>query len=122
MDAHHITSADVIVLGAGISGLACAAQLRTAGCRVIVLEARQRPGGRLHTISMSNGPGCPSYAMDLGAAWVHGIGSAGAPNHLYRMACELHLGCRPTDYTDAAVYTADGLRLAESTVADMEHL
>jgi monoamine oxidase len=36
---------DVLVLGAGISGLACADRLRAAGVRVRVLEARGRVGG-----------------------------------------------------------------------------
>ncbi|EFJ41852.1 hypothetical protein VOLCADRAFT_98131 [Volvox carteri f. nagariensis] len=119
---------DVLVIGAGISGLACAAHLRSTGLRVIVLEARHRLGGRLHTIAIHSGSGlnasCPqkSYTVDLGAAWVHGIGSAGAPNQLYSLACELGLGCRPTDYSDAAVYTAGGIRLADQDVADIERL
>ncbi|GLC47006.1 hypothetical protein PLESTB_001656500 [Pleodorina starrii] len=113
---------DVIVIGAGISGLACATALRGAGLRVTVLEARHRAGGRLHTVPLSAGPGRPSYPVDLGAAWVHGIGSAGAPNALYALACNLELGCRPTDYNDAAVYACDGSRLSYSAVADMEHL
>lgn len=41
----------VIVVGAGFSGLACAFELAGAGVDVIVLEARQRPGGRVHTLS-----------------------------------------------------------------------
>ncbi|MFU8877367.1 MAG: flavin monoamine oxidase family protein [Wenzhouxiangellaceae bacterium] len=40
----------VIVLGAGLAGLAAATELRRAGLEVIVLEARDRPGGRVHTL------------------------------------------------------------------------
>lgn len=54
------TAIDVVVVGAGISGLAVADHLTAAGVRVIVLEARQRPGGRLLTA-----PPC----FDLGATW-----------------------------------------------------
>jgi len=39
----------IIVLGAGVSGLACAKELQARGYDVIVLEARNRPGGRLKT-------------------------------------------------------------------------
>lgn len=40
----------VLVLGAGIAGLSCAYELRKAGFRVTVLEARTRPGGRVFTV------------------------------------------------------------------------
>ncbi|MFC9691116.1 flavin monoamine oxidase family protein [Kribbella sp. NPDC056951] len=41
--------ADVIVVGAGAAGLAAARRLGTAGLEVLVLEARWRIGGRVHT-------------------------------------------------------------------------
>ena len=40
---------DVVVLGAGLAGLAAARRLVAAGHEVLVLEARDRPGGRIHT-------------------------------------------------------------------------
>ncbi len=42
-------TADVLVVGAGLAGLACAQALRRKGHRVIVLEARDRLGGRVWT-------------------------------------------------------------------------
>ena len=41
--------ADVLVLGAGLAGLAAARCLSAAGMRPLVLEARHRPGGRAYT-------------------------------------------------------------------------
>jgi monoamine oxidase len=41
----------VVVIGAGLAGLACAAELRAAGCDVTVLEARPRVGGRVLSFS-----------------------------------------------------------------------
>jgi monoamine oxidase len=43
------TSADVVVIGAGLAGLHAAALLEAAGLRVTVVEGRDRVGGRLHT-------------------------------------------------------------------------
>ena len=44
-------TADVIVIGAGVSGLACAIRLRKTGARVRVLEAAGQAGGVLGTIA-----------------------------------------------------------------------
>lgn len=55
---------DVIVVGAGLSGLVAASGLSTAGVSVCVLEARDRVGGR--TLSRSLG----GDVVDLGAQWV----------------------------------------------------
>lgn len=52
---------DVIVVGAGVSGLAAAGVLRAAGLDAVCLEARDRIGGRLLS--------APDRALDLGATW-----------------------------------------------------
>ena len=56
---------DVCVVGAGFAGLAAARALTKAGKRVLVLEARNRVGGRVHTITLDNGAW-----IDLGGQWV----------------------------------------------------
>ncbi|MGP3775405.1 flavin monoamine oxidase family protein [Streptomyces sp. SDT5-1] len=58
-------SLDVIVIGAGASGLTAAAALHVADRRVTVLEARDRIGGRLY----STPTGDRDRALDLGATW-----------------------------------------------------
>lgn len=55
---------DVIILGAGVAGLTSARQLARAGLDVVVLEARQRLGGRTHSPTLAGAP------LDLGATWV----------------------------------------------------
>ena len=47
--------ADVAVLGAGLAGLAAARDLHRAGADVIVLEARERPGGRVEAVALADG-------------------------------------------------------------------
>ena len=55
----------VIVVGAGIAGLTAADAARCAGAEVVIVEARDRIGGRTWTVPL--GPG----TIDLGGAWVH---------------------------------------------------
>lgn len=56
---------DVVVVGAGVSGLVCASDLHEAGVDVVVLEASGRLGGRVHT---RRHPG--ENPVELGAQWV----------------------------------------------------
>ncbi|XP_014218084.2 lysine-specific histone demethylase 1A [Copidosoma floridanum] len=58
----------VVVIGAGIAGLAAAQQMQQFGLEVVVLEARDRVGGRIATFRKSN------YVADLGAMVVTGLG------------------------------------------------
>jgi len=60
-------SADVIVIGAGVAGLAAARVLAEAGLRVAILEARHRIGGRIWTIHP-----CAGVPVELGAEFIHG--------------------------------------------------
>lgn len=61
-------SADVVVVGAGAAGLAAADALQEAGFGVVVLEARERTGGRILTHRDARVP----VPIELGAEFVHG--------------------------------------------------
>ena len=57
---------DVAVIGAGAAGIGAARRLRQEGTvSVVVLEARDRVGGRVHTIAPAG------FALDRGAEWLH---------------------------------------------------
>ncbi|MCW8193678.1 flavin monoamine oxidase family protein [Proteobacteria bacterium 005FR1] len=58
-------SCDVVVVGAGMAGLTAARELRRAGREVLVLEARDRVGGRTLSKTLDNG-----VVIDLGGQWV----------------------------------------------------
>jgi monoamine oxidase len=59
---------DFIIIGGGVAGLAAARSLTHAGKSILLLEARERLGGRVYT-SPAAGPGVP---VELGAEFVHG--------------------------------------------------
>jgi monoamine oxidase len=57
---------DVAIIGAGAAGLGAARALENSGLSVVVLEARNRVGGRAHTIMAA-----PDITFDLGCGWLH---------------------------------------------------
>jgi monoamine oxidase len=61
-------SCDTIVIGAGAAGLAAAGALAKAGQSVVLLEARDRIGGRVHTLHPDDWP----LPVELGAEYIHG--------------------------------------------------
>ncbi|GAB2284560.1 Lysine-specific histone demethylase 1 2 [Dionaea muscipula] len=65
------TERSVIIVGAGLAGLAAARQLLAFGFKVVVLEGRNRPGGRVYTLKM--GRKGQYAAVDLGGTVITGI-------------------------------------------------
>src|SRR5687768_10675215 len=55
----------VVVVGAGRAGLAAARALHDGGVDGVVVEGRDRIGGRTHTVEVGGAP------VDLGASWIH---------------------------------------------------
>ena len=92
------TGRTVAVVGAGMAGLGAARVLREAGCRVVVIEARDRLGGRVHTIERFG------TRIDLGAAWIHD--SQGNP--LTEIAGKAGLRTVATAYDRVALHRRDG--------------
>ncbi|CAA0831029.1 Lysine-specific histone demethylase 1 homolog 1 [Striga hermonthica] len=90
----------VIVIGAGLSGLVAARQLIFLGFKVIVLEGRARPGGRVRSKKMIGKDESVVGAADLGGSVLTGINGnplgvlarqLGLPLHKVRDICPLYL-------------------------------
>jgi len=77
----------VLVVGAGIAGLTVANALTHAGVDCTVLEAKDRAGGRLHTVDLGGSP------VDLGGSWLHHPSG----NPLRTFAASAGVTCRPGD-------------------------
>ena len=88
-----------IVIGAGFAGLGAARTLRDAGLDVTVLEARDRIGGRVHTVSLAAG-----VVADAGAAWLQ----QRSTNSLARLAEKLGLATVATDFHSPLASAATG--------------
>lgn len=63
-----MNTAEILVIGAGAAGLMAARELANAGKKVIVLEAQERIGGRIHTVYENTS----AKHIELGAEFVHG--------------------------------------------------
>ena len=100
----------VIVVGAGIAGLAAARTLANRGSDVLVLEARDRIGGRIWTSRWSDA------AIDLGASWIHGI------DHNPIAALARTIGARTvaTSYDNSTDYGTDGRPIDRATAAALK--
>lgn len=96
------TAVDVLVIGAGVAGLGAARALRSRGASVLVLEARNRIGGRVHTSHMM-----PDWPIDLGASWIHGARG----NPLTALADEAGLKRVETRWEPRPVFAPGGTRI-----------
>jgi len=97
----------IVVVGAGMSGLAAARRLADAGMDVTVLEARDRIGGRTWTNTSLGVP------IDLGGAWIHGPEG----NPLTELADQAGAKRVETDFDRPVVYQ-DGRELSSEVVQD----
>ncbi|CAF4293234.1 unnamed protein product, partial [Adineta steineri] len=65
-DISNINTSQVLIIGAGLSGLEAARLLREKGIKTIILEARNRTGGRIWSVRSKTG-----HMFDTGATWIH---------------------------------------------------
>lgn len=107
--AHIQADETILVVGAGIAGLAAARRLQSAGYTVVVLEGRDRIGGRVWTDDTLGVP------LDFGAAWIHGIDG----NPIYDLTRQWGITTSVTDFDASGLfYGAD--ELTDEEYAEVE--
>jgi len=109
-DGQKANGKTIIVVGAGISGLAAAKKLKENGFNVIVLEAQSKVGGRLKT-NRSLG-----VAFDEGASWIHGT----AGNPIASLAQQAGMNTAFTDDESILAYDIGGVLHIDSNFSDTE--
>ena len=117
----------VVVIGAGIAGLTAARQLRDLGRDVVVLEARDRIGGRLDTVQPEGWP----IPVERGASWVHDVDASDLADTLDELGIDavlfdygsLVVDAEGEELADAAAWTepaADAVEIAVEWAADQD--
>jgi monoamine oxidase len=92
---------DCVIVGAGLSGLAAARQLTAAGKNVVVLEARDRPGGRVQSVPTLSG----QLTFDAGAEFI-----GPTQNHIQALADEYGVATFPTYNEGNSIFWQNGVR------------
>ena len=90
-----VTDTDVIIIGAGVAGISAARQLKAAGIRTVILEARDRIGGRVLTDTQTLG-----RAFDRGPYWLHNK----ATNPLVPLAREAGIGLVESSFENGNIF------------------
>ncbi|MBW8481001.1 flavin monoamine oxidase family protein [Actinomadura sp. PM05-2] len=98
-------TADVVIVGAGLSGLAAARDLVAAGKSVIVLEARERAGGRVYGMPLGDGTTSEGGAEFIGPT----------QDRIAALAADVGVATFPTYNTGKNVYIRNGSRSLYAT-------
>ncbi|AHD09160.1 Monoamine oxidase [Phaeobacter gallaeciensis] len=109
--AQNLNGRTVIVIGAGIAGLAAGQALRKSGATVIVFEAGEYVGGRIRTDMSLGAP------FEYGAGWIHGPSE---DNPIQKLAEHVGGPSFVTNDDNLEVFGSDGKPLAEAEYAYMD--
>jgi len=100
----------IIIIGAGIAGLVACHYLKQSGFDVVILEARNRVGGRIHT-DFSLG-----FPVNCGASWIHGIEN----NPITELANNTHSKIIHFNHEKIAKYDRNGCLIPSEIVYQFE--
>lgn len=104
------TNKKILIIGAGIAGLAAAKYFKERGVEVVLIEAQEKVGGRLRT-DRSVG-----VAFDEGASWIHGPEG----NPITALATAAAATTFLTDDDNSVVFDVDGTLYADSVLTTEE--
>jgi len=105
---------DVLVIGAGMSGIAAADFLDDKGLSVLILEARDRIGGRIWTMYWDEA----EKQIDLGASWIHGTTN----NPITKIAEDHGIELLETDMDSRVILGANGEWIDDYTENEIDSL
>ena len=100
----------ILIIGAGIAGIACAQKLQENGKKVIILEARSRIGGRIESKKIG------SDFFDLGASWIHGIDN----NPIWDITQKNHIGTTVFNYDNSTYFHKNGQVFSDKEAQEFE--
>lgn len=100
----------ILIIGAGIAGIACAKKLQENGQKVIVLEAKSSIGGRINSRKID------SDVFDLGASWIHGIDD----NPIWAITQENSIDTTIFNYDNSRYFHENGQLFSEKESQEFE--
>lgn len=103
----------IIIIGAGIAGLSAGKTLQNQGFDVLLLEGRNRIGGRLWTSKKWN-----DAFVDMGASWIHGK----EDNPLTKLANSINAQVFPTKSESSIIYDFNGKIITDKREENLEKL
>ena len=89
--------ADIIIIGGGLTGLTLNYLLRKESLKVVVIEARDRLGGRIYTYKNENHP-----RLEMGATWLQSPHTS-----LTALLKQHNIGIFPQEMGETAIYQPD---------------
>ena len=107
---HSDINLPIIIIGAGIAGIACAKKLQENGKKVTILEARSRTGGRIDSLQSD------ADVFDLGASWIHGVEG----NPIWEITQENHIATTVFNYDKSQYFHENGLLFSDKEVQEFE--